>query len=196
MGQAHSLQTRKQIDKLRKQGYSRLEISEKLGLPFYTVRTLCRRFAVGESLMPDYSRCGVTSPITEKIRKASVRMKKQHPTWGAGYIKIELESRYPTYRIPSESTLRGYFRVAGVATPMKKRRVRYTTEREQWAGTEHHVWQVDSVEKQRLRNGKPVSWMSVVDEYSGALLAGKHFPPQADDTGSRESCCNQISSSV
>lgn len=177
MGQALSLALREQIQRLQQCGKSHSYISESLGLKFYTVRKLCREFKRRGSIEPNYQNCRGISPISRKVFTSAITLKKRHQGWGAERIRIELQVRYPKERIPSLTTLRTYFRSAGVSTPQRRRRTEPHVEPAARAQAEHDVWQIDGVEKQHLKTGEPLSWLSVTDEHSGGLLSGKHFPP-------------------
>ena len=43
----------------------------------------------------------------------------------------------------------------------------------------HATWQVDAVEKERTADGRHASWLTVVDEATGAILAAELSPPRA-----------------
>lgn len=183
MGQALSLPLRQRIQKLQESGKSHRYISDILEVKFYTIRKLCREFKKRGSIEPRYDRCKGVSPISKKVIRSGVSLKKIHQGWGAERIRIELQQRYPKERIPSLTTLRGYFRKAGVSTPLKRRRIDPQPKPTVRAGQEHDVWQIDGVEKRHLKTGEPLSWLSITDEYSGGLLSGKHFPPWESKSG-------------
>ncbi len=183
MGQAISLVLRERLDKLRQEGKSYLSISTTLGMKFYTVRNLCREFKMRGCITPNYDKCKGISPMSQRVIRSAVTLKKNHQGWGAERIRIELKQRYPKERIPSLTTLRKYFRKAGVSTPMKRRRTEPHPEPTARAKQEHEVWQIDGVEKRHLKTGEPLSWLSITDEHSGALLSGKHFPPRESKSG-------------
>jgi hypothetical protein len=47
----------------------------------------------------------------------------------------------------------------------------------------HEVWAVDAKEQIRLGDGSLVSWLTVTDEGSGAILKAELFPPRTLDAG-------------
>ena len=49
----------------------------------------------------------------------------------------------------------------------------------------HETWQVDASERIDLANGTQVSWLRIVDEFSGAVLSTVIFPPRGLDFGPR-----------
>ena len=45
------------------------------------------------------------------------------------------------------------------------------------AAVPHDTWQMDASEQLRLGSGQGISWLRLVDEYSGAFLGTTVFPP-------------------
>ena len=76
---------------LRSQGLSLVQIASQLVLPYSSVRRLCRRHRddPARPLNPDYSRCGRRhTAATEALFQAACALKRNHPTWGAGIIRV------------------------------------------------------------------------------------------------------------
>src|SRR5512135_2208843 len=68
-------------------------IAQALGLAPRTVRKLLRRFRCGgqAAVQPSYDRCGATTPkLPELIVQAALGLRREHPTWGAGLIRVML----------------------------------------------------------------------------------------------------------
>jgi len=76
------------------QGASVPVLAEELNLSERTVRHLVRRFAARglQGVDPDYARCATKSAATGKpLFSKAVQMRQEHPTWGAGLIRVLLK---------------------------------------------------------------------------------------------------------
>ena len=106
MPRAHPTAIRHQILGLRSQGLSLVQIASQLLLPYSSVRRLCRRHRddPARPLNPDYSRCGRRhTAATEALFQAACALKRNHPTWGAGIIRVQLSEQYPGQAISSRA---------------------------------------------------------------------------------------------
>ena len=113
-------------------------------------------------------------PRRELLRVAC-ELKREHPTWGAGLIRLQLREHARGSAIPSVRSLQAAFVRAGVHRPRCRRA---TAAFVPWAAQPHEVWQVDAVENVPLAApGGRVSWLTVTDEASGAILAAEISPP-------------------
>jgi hypothetical protein len=179
MPRPHPATVRHEILTLRSQGLTLTEIASQLRLPYGSVRRICRqhRLDPSRSLSPDYSRCGRTpSQSAQVLVQSACQMKREHPTWGAGLIRIQLIKQYGNSLVPSVRTFQQAFVRAGVNRP---RRPRPQTPLVPCATEVHQVWQVDAKEQVPLAGGQRVSWLTFTDEASGALLATELSPPGA-----------------
>ena len=179
MPRAHPTAIRHQILGLRSQGLSLVQIASQLLLPYSSVRRLCRRHRddPARPLNPDYSRCGRRhTAATEALFQAACALKRNHPTWGAGIIRVQLSEQYPGQAVPSVRALQQAFRRAGVNRPRPPRPSTPATPR---VTVPHQIWEVDAKERVRLASGQRVSWLAFTDEASGALLATPLSPPGA-----------------
>src|SRR6476646_3952312 len=143
-------------------------IAEGLGLCPRTVRRLIHRFdQKGKaSVAPSYDRCGAGTPKPpESVFEAALAMRREHPSWGAGLVRVFLRRRFADDPSPAERNLQRWFVQAGLAPAPVGRRPVFESRR---AERPHEVWQMDAAEKMRLRSGQQVSWLRVVDECSGA----------------------------
>ena len=113
MGQATPLAIRKEIISLRQSGHKHAEISQALNVPFATVKYIWGTYKKeGEKgLLTKYSNCGVKTIRSEaKMYRVIMWLKRLHPSWGAGRIRIGLQGRYDEKTIPSERTMQRWFR--------------------------------------------------------------------------------------
>jgi hypothetical protein len=187
MPRAIPLTTRQEIVRRHLDGQTLVQIAIDLHLPFVTVRALWRGFRHRgeEGLAIGYRACGRSTPRhSEAVLRRACQLKRKHPTWGAGRVRVELLELLDAALVPSARTLQRAFQSQGINRPRRSQRPR--TARAKPEAT-HDVWEVDAVEKARLRTGAEVSWLAAVDVYSGALLAGELSPPGAvaDDSPRR-----------
>ena len=174
MGKALSLSKRHRIVKDWQSIGNYAEVARKHKVAYQTVRRLCKRFEQeGKSgIQSRYINCGPKEIKSDAlINRASLWLKRLHPDWGAPFILTKLRERYFDRKIPSERTLQNWFRAAGLNLPKTKE----PREEKQWAEQVHDVWQVDGKEEQKLQNGDPACWLTVVDEHSGSLIAAPAF---------------------
>lgn len=113
MGQATPLAIRKEIISLRQSGKQHAEISQTLNVPFATVKHIWGKYKKEgeEGLMTKYANCGVkTIRSPAKMYRVTLWLKRLHPLWGAGRIRVGLCSRYEKSIVPSERTMQRWFR--------------------------------------------------------------------------------------
>ena len=170
---------RQAIARRHGRGESPAAIARGLGLPVRTAQHLVARGRhLGEAaLMPAYPRGPRPRPrATERLRDLALSLRREHPTWGAGLIRLFLQLP-PGQRPPAERTLQRWFRQAGLGPAPRGRRPAAAAPAAR-AARPHEVWQVDAKEQVRLRSGQRVSWLRIVDECSGAILWTRVFPPR------------------
>ena len=179
MPAALSIQGRKQIVSMREQGHSFRVIAEKLNRNYETVRRIYHRYMTSGQLEASYEKCRQQSiRYSEGVYQAAVEIKQAHPNWGAGLIWIELAEEFDESELPSERTLQRWFRRGGVQNPAPERRPRPYARRGKRG---HEVWAMDAREQVELGDGSFVSWLTVTDEGSGAILGAFLFPHQTLD---------------
>lgn len=112
MGQATSLAHRKSIVVLREAGKTHTAISEELSIPLSTVKLIWLRYKKDgeQGLSTNYHHSGVKTIRSNKLMcRAALWLRRLHPSWGAGRIRIGLLSRYSVEIIPSERTMQRWF---------------------------------------------------------------------------------------
>jgi AraC-like DNA-binding protein len=157
-------------------GQTAAAIARHLHLCPRTVRHLLQRFRdQPDTLQPAY-RPGLGRPAdnSHPLYAQALALRQEHPTWGAGYIRLRLDSTSDPARLPSERTLQRWFRRQQGSPAPSGRRPAAEAGR---ATAPHDTWQMDAVEQLRLGSGQGVSWLRLVDEYSGAFLGTTVFPP-------------------
>lgn len=183
MPQALAVPIRELIIERHAQGESLARIADNLGLSYWTVRTIWRRYRErGEAgLKPDYERCKQSGPRSSRlVYRAACRLKRAHPRWGAGLIRVLIERKWPEEVVPHERTLQRWFRAAGLQPGRQRRTPGENRARGQ---APHEVWEMDAKEHIGLANGEEVSWLLISDEKSGAQLDATVFPPGSLDHG-------------
>jgi hypothetical protein len=175
--------TRQEIVRRHLDGQTLLRIAADLHLPLATVRDLWRAFRDhgDDGLVIRDPACGRSTPGHHRhVLRRACQLKRRRPTWGAGRVRVELLGLLAATLVPSARTLQRAFQKEGINRPRRTQRPRTARARPE---APHDLWEVDAVEKKRLQTGVLVSWMTVLDAYSGALLAGELSPPgsMADD---------------
>ena len=163
-------------------GVSLPTIAQDLGLSAWTVRTIWRRYRDGgeAALVPGYAACGRPGPRHARpLYEHALALRRAHPGWGSGLIRVELATAFPDQDLPHDATIRRWFREAGLARPRPSPRPPDPPRARQ----PHARWQVDATEHIGLADGTEVSWLAASDEASGALLGAVVFPPGAVDAG-------------
>jgi hypothetical protein len=168
MPRAIAVPVRRVVVRRWQRGQTAAEIATALGLVPRSVRHLLRQAAAGPDLTPAYDRCGRHRPAARQaVYEHALELRRQHPTWGAGLIRVFLRDRFATRRVPGERTLQRWFRRAGLGPAPAGRRPRPPRG---WAGRPHEAWQVDAAEELTLANGGRASWLRITDECTGAIL--------------------------
>lgn len=164
---------------MREQGDSFQKIASELGRNYETVRRIYHRYVESGKLKPSYDKCSHGSLRKDRvIYETAIALKKAHPGWGAGLIRLELGEVFDEVNLPVERTLQRWFRRGGVQKPAPERRPSPFGGRGKRA---HELWAVDAKEQIELADGSFASWLTVTDEGSGAILGAVLFPHQTLD---------------
>jgi hypothetical protein len=177
------LPVRRKLFQRDRQGETTASLASALGLAPRTVRHLRKRFRDRgpDGVPPDYhAPRQLPHAFSPEIREAALGLRREHPTWGAVLIWVALGQRRPKAPRPGPSTLRRWFRDAGLGPAPPPRRPRAVACR---ATVPHQTWQVDASEQIPLRDGTRVCWLRAVDEATGAVLGTVIFPPSFLEPG-------------
>ena len=168
---------RRAMFRLWQKGYGTRQIAESLGLPCSTVRRLLQRFRLHgtDGLSPDYWHPSVPEAAPSELVETAMSLRQEHPTWGAGLIRVQLLLEAPGRPVPSERTLQRWFVRAGLSPAPAGRPPRTRLDR---ATAPHETWQMDAKEHIRIKTREEVSWLRLIDECSGAVLWTAVFPPR------------------
>src|SRR5437867_523373 len=108
MPRAVPVPVRQAIWRCHQNGQSAASIAAALRLSERTVRALLQRFdrQGSGSLSPSYELCGSgSSSVPSPLVQLALRLRQEHPTWGAGFLRVVLHDSYPDAALPSERTL-------------------------------------------------------------------------------------------
>ena len=153
------------------QGQSASLIARALGLVSRSVRQMLQRLRVQgkNALATSYpSRPYPHPPQFCALIEEALQLRRAHPTWGAGLVRVLLRRHYPAHSIPAERTLQRWFRRAGLIPAPSGRRSGPSSYCR--AQQPHDVWQMDAADQVALQNGTQVCWLRIADECSGAVL--------------------------
>lgn len=153
------------------------DIAAALTLLPRTVRRLIHRYASRpadpQALAPHYAVCGRQRPWpNQQLFHDALTLRREHPAWGAGLIRVFLQDRWPNEPLPSVRTLQRWLHRAGLGPAPRGRRPKAARAQ---ARRPHEVWQMDAVERIRLAGGQWACWLRLTDEYTGAILFTRVF---------------------
>lgn len=152
-------------------------VSKELGLPERTVRRLFRRFEMDGKggVQPAYDHCGKNQSrrVRDDLVEEARQIRKEHPTWGAPLILVMMKQKRKRWRLPSSRTLQRWFQKEVLPPAPPGRRPETSDDRAQCP---HEVWQMDASEEIALRTGRLISWLRIVDEFTGTVLETVVFP--------------------
>jgi transposase-like protein len=181
---ASTIQQRQTIADLTAQGHSYQSVAQQLDLSFWTVRKWARQ-AKGGGLTALVSSMGrpATGPMAETeplVRYLALRLKRQHPTWGAAYIlkKMSEHASLQGQPLPDATTLWRYWRSFGDRLGSQRRPAEAKLPQ---AGVAHGVWQMDA------KGSVPVAGVGVVtiqqarDEFGRATVMYRVHPAEAPE---------------
>ena len=167
---------RRRLFALWQKGTSPAALARQLRLPPRSVRRLCHAFDQrgAAALAPASPRPQPATP--GPALQQALLLHKQHPTWGAPYLRLRLAHLRPELvPLPSARTLQRWFQRQRQPPAPPGRKPAADPPRARQA---HAVWQMDAVEQLRLATGEQVSWLRWVDELTGAVLGTAVFPPR------------------
>ena len=173
---------REQIIQRWQQGHPLVQIARELRVPYRTVRDRCRRYRRegAAALTPRYDRCARPGPrFPAEVVERALALKREHPRWGGGLIRLQLAQAFPDQPLPAPRTVQAWWARAGLQ-PVRAQRPPVRRDRAQQP---HEVWEIDAKERMRLADGSGTSVLTVTDEATGALLGLVAFPPVSLEAG-------------
>src|SRR4051794_40227503 len=147
------------------QGASSGELAVAFNLPPRTVRGLLQRGRQGpEALEPARPGPGADPKPEHPARVPAVLLRREHPAWGAGLIRVMLR-RQGIEPLPNARTLQRWFAKAGLGPAPQGRRPE--SDKRRRATRPHETWQVDAAEDIGSGDGSRASWLRMADEFTG-----------------------------
>jgi hypothetical protein len=121
------------------------------------------------TVAPAYDACGQSQPrrTPKALLEEARQLREEHPTWGAPLIRVMMQQERRRRPLPAARTLQRWFNRERIPQAPPGRRPAATEDR---AEQPHEVWQMDASEEIGLQGGRQVSWLRVVDEWTGAVL--------------------------
>ena len=103
-----SVPLRQEIVRRCQQGLPLTRIAADLAIPYGTVRNIWRLFRRhdGEGLAPNYRSCGrPVPPRIQELLQIACDLKREHPAWGRGLIRLQLREHAAQRSLPSVRSL-------------------------------------------------------------------------------------------
>ena len=102
---------RQAMFRLWQQGQATRQIATTLGLPASTVRRFLQRFRRRglDGIPPDYHHRAASEAVPSEMMRTAVSLRREHPTWGAGMIRVQLGLEALGESLPSVRTLQRWF---------------------------------------------------------------------------------------
>jgi len=181
---ASTIQQRQAIADLTAQGHSYQAVAQQLGLSFWTVRKWARQAKRGglAALVSSMGR-PATGPMAETdplIRYVALRLKRQHPTWGAAYIRKKMSERASWHGqpLPDATSLWRYWRSFGDRLWPQRRPAEAKLPQAEVA---HGVWQMDAKESVPVAGVGVVTIHQARDEFGRATVMHRVHPAGAPE---------------
>ncbi|MBS1254044.1 MAG: hypothetical protein MAG451_03100 [Anaerolineales bacterium] len=170
---------------LKQAGYTIPEIAEETGWSFECVRYWCRRHRDGgrAALAPPdgrKERGGRMSTFLGVVRFACLRIKKEHPGWGADVARPRMAQRLdrPEETMPSVSTIEQYWAQFGDRLYQRhtKRRPAVKPEPGPTPQAPHERWQADFKEWVPVAGVGKVDVLNIRDEFTPVKIGSFVYP--------------------
>jgi len=172
MGEQTTCKQRSTFYQRHCQGETYEEIAQSMGVSRECVRYWCRRQRAGLGVQSQYHRkpSGLLSHFSRIVRYVVLRLRVEHPRWGASRIRHTALQRYSLQgvRIPSTVQIGRYLHQW--ARFRRKRLQRIERERPRQPERVHECWQMDFKIGIVLRNGRQVNLHTVRDPFGAACI--------------------------
>lgn len=175
---ATTVQQRQEFARLVADGWTYPTIADQLGVSYWTVRKWARRAKThglpGLVTVSGRPPKGALSTYASVVRYVVLRLKVQHPTWGAEYVRQRLQE-HPAIRgpVPNAVTIWRYWwqfgsRLGTHRAPPQPKRPR--------SGVAHGVWQLDFKEALPVDGVGLVTIAQARDEHSRVQVLHQVHP--------------------
>jgi len=178
---ATTIQQRQEMAQLSAQGQTYQAIAVQLGVSVWTARKWIRQAKRGglAGLVSVWGRpaTGSLSDFDPLVRYVALRLKRQHPTWGAAYVVKKMSER-PSLKdktLPEATTVWRYWRGFGDRLWPKRRPAEAQLPA---AGVIHGVWQMDAKESVPVAGVGVVTINQARDEFGRATVMHRIHPAE------------------
>ncbi len=167
--------------KRHEKGESLKSIATQENISYSSLKLWWRRYKKQgvKGLQLQYHNCGKWKKEHSSFSPLIIRsirwLKYKHRAWGAQYILTILEERYPTLTKPKERTVQTWFIKWDLTTERPKKYSILSHHKLPKVTYCHQRWQVDAKEQIRLRDATDACYLTVIDVFSGAILAAVVF---------------------
>lgn len=174
---AHNHETRQEAIRRWQAGEKKSDISRTLEVDYNTLSGWVKRFQSEglAGLKVKYSGCGRKQAAPAQVVERAKELRRAHPDWGGGYIRLNLLRELPGEKVPGERQLQRQLSGAGLGV----RRTKLPSVAADWARKAFERVQVDAKERLRTLDGRECCYLNFIDEYTGAELEAFVFPPRA-----------------
>ena len=180
--QATSIAQRCEMMRLDEEGHTYAAVAKRMGISFWTVRKWLRqgKRSGTEKLASCYGRppTGPLAGFDPMVRYVSLRLKRQHPKWGAVYVvkKMGESASLRGQKLPSSTTIWRYWRSFGDRIFLKRDPSRSKVSP---SDKPHGVWQMDAKESMRIPGVAIVSFNQARDEFGRVTVLHRvHAEPE------------------
>ena len=178
---ATTIQQRQEMAQLSAQGQTYQAIAVQLGVSVWTARKWIRQAKRGglAALVSVLGRpaTGSLSDFDPLVRYVALRLKRQHPTWGAAYVVKKMSER-PSLKdktLPEATTVWRYWRSFGDRLWPKRRPAEAQLPA---AGVVHGLWQMDAKESVPVAGVGVVTVNQARDEFGRATVMHRIHPAE------------------
>jgi len=169
---ATSLEERVMIRALAEAGHSSADIARRLGWKTGTIRKWRRRGKNGlEGLATKMGRpaTGAMSTFAPEVTTTVRDWRQAHPGWGPLTLRIELEGRSPTTRLPSRATIARYLKQEKLARPYERHQD-LPDPTPPSAQAPHQEWEMDAEGYVQVPQVGVIAPINLSDRFSRAKL--------------------------
>ena len=180
--QATTIAQRHEMMRLTEEGYTYAEATQQTGVSFWTARKWVR---IGkkhgtQKIASSYGRprAGPLANFDLLIRYVVLRLKRQHPKWGAEYVLKKLKEKHFRQKkeLPSATTIWRYWRSFGDRLFPKRDPSKSKISP---SNTPHGVWQMDAKESVQIPGVGLVSFNQARDEFGRITVMHRvHAEPE------------------
>jgi len=177
-----SVAQRREMMRLVEEGHTYATVAKRMGISFWTVRKWIRqgkRCGI-EKLASCYGRptIGPLAGFDPLVRYVSLRMKRQHPKWGAAYVVKKMGEK-PSLRgkkLPSSTTIWRYWHSFGNRVLLRRDP---SKSKNSPSDKPHGVWQMDAKESMQIPGVGIVSFNQARDEFGRVTVMHRvHAEPE------------------